>query len=81
MKELELLLIDANPSKEKFDNLCSIPGFSNAVAGLVGNFKQDVKSADSWVAYTGLDVSIRDSGQWKGRGKLTKRGNADLRKI
>jgi len=79
-KELDALLIEAIPDKKDFENLCSVPGFSNNVSGLVGNLRRDVKSADSWVAFIGYDVSIRESGIWKGRGKLTKRGNAYLRK-
>lgn len=79
-KELEQLLYESFADREDLDNLCSIPGFSKAVSCLIGTFKQDVKSADSWVAYVGFDVSIRESGTWKGRGKLTKRGNAYLRK-
>lgn len=36
---------------------------------------------DQLVAYVGLDVSPRQSGTWVGRGKLSKRGNAYLRKV
>lgn len=79
-KRLETLLIDSLPEKEDFDRLHSVPGFSPVVSGLVGNFSRCVKGADSWIAYTGLDVSVRESGKWKGRGKITKRGNGYLRK-
>lgn len=78
--ELEGLLLQQNPDDDGVTNLRSVPGFSNVVCGLVGMFDRQVKSAHSWTAYVGLDVSIRESGQWKGRGKLTKRGNAYLRK-
>lgn len=36
---------------------------------------------DQLVAYAGLDVSPRQSGLWVGRGRLSKRGNAYLRKV
>lgn len=36
---------------------------------------------DALVAYVGLDVSVRQSGTWKGQGKISKRGNAYARKI
>ncbi len=78
--ELESLLIASMSCHEDFTNLCSIPGFSKTVSALVGTLKRQVSGADAWVAYMGLDVSIRESGSWKGRGKLTKRGNAYLRK-
>lgn len=79
-KELEDLLEEALPEDTSYARLCEIPGYSNIVSGLVGQFDRNVKGAHSWTAYVGLDVSVRESGTWKGRGKLTKRGNAYLRK-
>lgn len=80
VQELEGLLIDNMVDDKSFNRLCEIPGYSRVVSGLVGQFDRQVKDADSWVAYVGLDISVRESGTWKGRGKLTKRGNAYLRK-
>lgn len=80
LKELENLLVDNMADDKSFNRLCEIPGYSHIVSGLVGQFDRQVKGANSWVAYVGLDVSVRESGTWKGRGKLTKRGNAYLRK-
>ncbi len=79
-KELELLLSQALADDESLADLRDIPGFSNVVAGLVGILDRQVKGADSWAAYVGFDVSVRQSGTWKGRGRLTKRGNAYMRK-
>jgi transposase len=79
-QELQGLLLQTLPDDDSHAHLCALPGFSPVVAALVGQFDRRVKGADSWGAYVGLDVSIRQSGQWTGRGKLTKRGNAYLRK-
>lgn len=79
-RELEALLVDSLASDELFGRLEAIPGYSSVVCGLVGQFDRQVASANGWVAYVGLDVSVRESGTWKGRGRLTKRGNAYLRK-
>jgi transposase len=79
-KELEGLLSQAVVDDESLDDLYSLPGFSKIVAGLVGTFDRQVKGAQSWTAYVGLDVSVRQSGTWKGRGRITKRGNAYMRK-
>jgi len=79
-QELDELLIDSLASDELFTRLYAIPGYSSIVCGLVGQFDRQVASANGWVAYVGLDVSVRESGTWKGRGRLTKRGNAYLRK-
>ena len=63
------------------DQLKTIPGYSDLVASMIaGAFDRDVKSERSWIAFAGLDVSIRESGTWKGRGRLTKRGNSFFRK-
>lgn len=79
-KELEGLLSHAVADDQSLADLRELPGFSNVVAGLVGTLDRQVKGADSWAAYVGLDVSVRQSGTWKGRGRLTKRGNAYMRK-
>ncbi len=79
-KELEALMAQEADDHD-IDKLRCLPGFSLMVAGLVGNaFDREAKSDRSWVAYAGLDVSVRESGKWRGRGKLTKRGNSYLRK-
>ena len=60
----------------------SIPGISECVATLFLHLFDTSKgvTAQSWVAYAGLDVSVRESGTWHGICRLTKRGNAFLRK-
>jgi len=79
-KELEGLLVENIAGHERFTRLRKLPGYSDVVAGLVGQLDRQVKGPESWVAYVGVDISVRESGTWKGRGKLTKRGNAYLRK-
>lgn len=39
------------------------------------------KSVDAFVAFLGLDVRVRDSGKSKGRRKLTKKGDGEMRRI
>lgn len=79
-RELEVLLMERMASDETHLRLSAVPGFSKLVCGLVGQFDREVSNARAWVAYVGLDVSVRESGTWKGRGRITKRGNAYLRK-
>lgn len=38
-------------------------------------------SSDAFVAFLGLDVRVRDSGQLRGRRRLTKKGNPELRRL
>lgn len=82
-REVEALAV-ALANKERSSNhtvVNSVPGFSAPVSGLVAALLDPaVPSAKSWIGFTGLDVSVRSSGRWVGKGRLTKRGNAYLRK-
>lgn len=61
--------------------LQTVPGVSAYMAGLQALFfRPDVKGPKSWGAYIGIDLSVKQSGTWRGRSKLSKRGNAYLRK-
>lgn len=64
------------------ENVDSIPGVSRFVAHLVLHWFAPLPgaSAKSWVGYAGLDVSSRESGTWRGRCRVTKRGNSFLRR-
>jgi transposase len=39
------------------------------------------RTSDAFIAYLGLDLRVRDSGRLKGRRKLTKQGNRELRRL
>lgn len=59
----------------------SIPGVSAYLSGLMNLLlRTDVSRAKSWIAFVGLDLSVKQSGTWKGHSKLTKRGMGYLRK-
>ena len=56
-----------------------LPGVSAYLAGILNLFMEnEVRSIKSWIAFAGLD--IKQSGNWQGRSRLSKRGNAYLRK-
>ena len=82
LKELEMPAVE-NKAEKKLDQtlLAEIPGVANHTAAAVMSIMADgpATTAKQWIAYTGLDISVRESGQWKGRCKLTKRGNSTLR--
>lgn len=63
-------------------NYSSIPGVSNYTAALAVIFfsEKHCQNAKQWIAYVGYDISTRQSGNYVGKGKLTKRGNGYLRK-
>jgi len=61
--------------------LTSIPGISPYACNLILHFFDiQYTHPKQWVTFVGLDVSQRQSGQWKGKGKLSKRGNGYVRK-
>lgn len=39
------------------------------------------RSSDAFIAYLGLDVRVRDSGQMRGKRKLTKQGDSEIRRL
>lgn len=56
-------------------------GFLTA-AGLVMSFMRgEFKNSDAFVAYLGMDVTVSQSGKWAGRGKLSKRGDSEVRRL
>jgi transposase len=62
-------------------HLDTIPGVTPFVAAAcLALFRyQSTQTVKSWIGFAGLDVSSRESGTWKGRCRLTKRGNSFLR--
>ncbi len=38
-------------------------------------------NVDAFIAFLGLDVRVRQSGRWQGRRKLTKKGDAEIRRL
>lgn len=61
----------------------SIPGIGPlCAAALVAAYHRGAfASSDAFVAFMGLDVRLRESGQYRGRPKLTKRGPSELRRL
>lgn len=61
----------------------SIPGVGllNALALVCCFHRGEFRRSDQWVAYLGLDVRVRDSGASRGRRRLSKRGNPEIRRL
>lgn len=61
----------------------TIPGVGelSALALVTCFHRGDFKRSDQWIAYLGLDVRVRDSGRSRGRRKLSKRGNPEVRRL
>ena len=68
---------------EHYQRCQSIPGIGpiNAAALVAAFHRGAFASADAFIAYLGLDVRIRESGQFRGKRKLTKNGEPELRRL
>jgi transposase len=81
-KEVIAMAREDTVIKERVRRYKTIPGVSEytaTIAACAFNEKM-IDHSKQWVAFAGLDISVRESGKWKGRGRLTKRGNPYLRK-
>lgn len=76
-------LITALASSEHYDRLQQIPGVGQlAGAGLLVALSQgEFRSADSFVAFLGLDLVANDSGQKQGKRRLSKLGDSETRRL
>jgi transposase len=77
-------LVEASPDrKQNFTRVCTITGVGPVIGtALVNTLERvPVKSADAFVAFTGLDPRPDDSGQHRGKRHLSKRGPGELRRL
>ncbi len=60
-----------------------VPGLGPLTSlALVATFhRHNFRSADAFVAFIGIDVRVRDSGRYRGRRKLTKKGDPEIRRL
>ena len=68
---------------ESLARLRTIPGVGklNALALKAMYQRGEFSNVDRFIAFLGLDVRIRDSGTFKGRRKLTKKGEPEVRRL
>ncbi len=80
-KEIESAVCTDETMKRRVDLLITIPGVSRELATILcAHLSMESVHPKQWIAFVGLDVTVRQSGNWQGRGKLSKRGNPYLRK-
>lgn len=63
--------------------LQTIPGIGPLVSTALSTLfaRVPLRSAEAAVAYVGLDPRTRESGTWRGRKRLSKRGSGELRRL
>ena len=76
-------LTKSTPSFAGAVELDAVPGIGPVTAAMVQSrlVSKQFDNYDQFVAYCGLDVGVRESGQRKGKTGLTKQGDAELRRL
>ena len=66
-----------------FQRCQAIEGFGDitSAAMTMAFHRGSFKNSDAFVAFLGLDVRVRDSGKSRGKRKLTKKGDPELRRL
>lgn len=66
-----------------YQRCLSIPGVgpSNAAALVATYHRGAFSGTDAFVAFMGLDIQVRESGQFRGKAKLSKKGEPELRRL
>ncbi len=69
--------------QHQYQRCLSITGIGpiNAAALVCAYHRGAFASANAFVAYLGLDVRVRESGMYRGKRKLTKHGEPELRRL
>lgn len=80
-KEIEALIVADPTMKKKQALVVSIPGISPYCGSICCQLLDtNCVTVKQWIAFLGLDIPPRESGTWKGRSTLSKRGSPYVRK-
>ena len=69
--------------RSDFQRCRAIEGFGEVISAAMtmAFHRGSFKNSDAFVAFLGLDVRVRDSGNSRGKRKLTKKGDPELRRL
>lgn len=80
-EEIEAIVCADPVMRRRVDLLVTVPGVSRGCAVILcAHLSMECTHPKQWIAFVGLDVTVRQSGNWRGHGRLSKRGNVYLRK-
>lgn len=83
VEQLMFALAKAQNWERDIQHCLSVPGIGpiNALALVTCFHRGTFQRVDQFIAYMGLDVRVRDSGRSRGKRKLTKRGEPEMRRL
>jgi transposase len=81
-KSMQRLIAQDASLAHAAEHLRTIVGFGPLLSASMAHAltRHPFRNADAFIAYIGYDPRVRDSGQWRGRRFLSKRGSAELRR-
>ncbi|WP_036152083.1 IS110 family RNA-guided transposase [Maribacter forsetii] len=83
-EDMQLLISKNEVLKRKLDYLTSIPGISFiSAATVIGETLgfESIVNAKQLASYAGYDVVLRESGNFKGKTRISKKGNSHIRAV
>ena len=83
-EDMQLLISKNEVLKRKLDYLISIPGISFiSAATVIGETLgfESIVNAKQLASYAGYDVVLRESGNFKGKTRISKKGNSHIRAV
>lgn len=80
---MQALIAEEDTLHKAAKHLRTVVGFGPLLSASMAHAitRHPFKRADAFIAYIGYDPRVRDSGQWRGRRFLSKRGPAELRRL
>lgn len=82
-KEISAIVKQDKELKERLDNIQSIPGVglitSVTIVAETNGFAS-INNIKQLTSFAGLDVRLIESGLWKGKSRISKKGNSHIRK-
>jgi len=80
--ELQILIKNDEKLNAKIEKLDTIPGIGWLTAIIIvaeTNGFASIKNVRQLISYAGYDIQLRESGSWKGKSKISKKGNSYIR--
>jgi transposase len=83
-QDIDKILASDNFVSDIVKIIKTMPGISTStIVGVIaetGGFV-NIKSIKQLTSYSGYDVSIQESGKWKGKSSISKKGNSYIRRL
>ena len=76
-------LIETLGWSDDYQRCQSIPGIGplNAMAMVITYHRGNFSGSDAFIAYIGMDIRRKESGTYKGKSRLSKRGASEIRRL